>query len=190
MGPSDNKLIKAVGNKSTRPSKFIAKIGSLRKRSVKLGTFLADWMAFHPCACCANINRPAGVSFSFQVSEYSIEPFEGILARNLLANKDDRSADFCDPEQLGPEVSRVVEPFLEPGCREGLARARPAVDADGVLESAKDKCGRPATNAGKEVALVVGFEFFGLDFMDTAGVNDTIGDDFKVNEFAQPRCRV
>jgi hypothetical protein len=40
----------------------------------------------------AEINRPAGVARSFQVSLYKVEPAEAVLARNLLAKDDWRAA--------------------------------------------------------------------------------------------------
>jgi hypothetical protein len=45
----------------------------------------------------ADIKRPAGVSRSFQVSLYKVEPSEASLTRNLLAKDDARLA-------LGNEV--------------------------------------------------------------------------------------
>jgi len=40
----------------------------------------------------AQIDRPAGVARSFQVSLYEVEPSKAVLARNLLAKDDARSA--------------------------------------------------------------------------------------------------
>lgn len=40
----------------------------------------------------AEIDRPAGVGRSFQVSLYKVEPSEAVLARNLLAKDDARAA--------------------------------------------------------------------------------------------------
>jgi len=40
----------------------------------------------------ANIRRPNGVTRSFQVSLYKVEPSKSVLARNLLAKHDVRLA--------------------------------------------------------------------------------------------------
>jgi hypothetical protein len=53
-------------------------------------------------ARCAGIDRPDGVTLSFQVSAYSIEPCESVFARNLFAKDDERAADFDMVEGCGP----------------------------------------------------------------------------------------
>jgi hypothetical protein len=77
----------------------------------------------------AQIRRPAGVTLSLQVSEYSIEPSEGRGARNLFA-KDDASPFLPEVatgdnevEEHGPKVTfvRLAKPLS--GGAEGLARA-------------------------------------------------------------------
>jgi hypothetical protein len=58
-------------------------------------------------AVCAQYGRPAGVTFSLQVCEYSIEPPEPNRALNLLAKDAPRTALADESEELGPEVSVV-----------------------------------------------------------------------------------
>jgi hypothetical protein len=50
----------------------------------------------------AQIQRPDGVSLAFQVSVYKVEPSEAVLARNLLAKDDARSALADEVEPVRP----------------------------------------------------------------------------------------
>jgi hypothetical protein len=50
----------------------------------------------------AEINRPAGVARSFQVSLYKVEPTEAVLACNLLTSDDSGSALLDEPVEGGP----------------------------------------------------------------------------------------
>ena len=50
----------------------------------------------------AGIDRPDGVALSFQVSLYKVEPSEAVLACNLLAKDDARSALFDEMKERGP----------------------------------------------------------------------------------------
>jgi hypothetical protein len=74
-------------------------------------------------AASRGIERPAGVVRTFQVSEYTVEPSETVAARYLLAKHDVRSALADEPEELGPQVARVICPTSTAGDREGLAGA-------------------------------------------------------------------
>jgi hypothetical protein len=58
----------------------------------------------------AEIERPAGVTRSFQVSLNKVEPSEASLGRNLLSKDHARSALADEPEPSGPEVALVVKP--------------------------------------------------------------------------------
>jgi hypothetical protein len=50
----------------------------------------------------AGIDRPAGVSRSFQVSLYKVKPSEAVFARNLLAKDDWRAALRDEPMEGWP----------------------------------------------------------------------------------------
>ena len=50
----------------------------------------------------AGINAPPGVTRSFQVSEYKVEPSKSVLARNLLAKDNDRAVDADEMVERGP----------------------------------------------------------------------------------------
>jgi hypothetical protein len=67
--------------------------------------------------------RPEGVTNSFHVSLYKVEPSPAVLARNLFAKNDWRAALADEVEPCGPEVAGVgeAEPFARD--RERLAGA-------------------------------------------------------------------
>jgi hypothetical protein len=58
-------------------------------------------------AVCAQYDRPAGVAFSLQVCEYSIEPSVPNRACNLLAKDALRATLADEPEHFRPEVAIV-----------------------------------------------------------------------------------
>jgi hypothetical protein len=70
------------------------------------------------------IRRPAGVTRSFQVIKYSIEPFKSVSACNLLANDDWRLALADEAKHFRPQVSLIGNPFPLTNDAEWLARAR------------------------------------------------------------------
>jgi len=110
-------------------------------------------------AASRQISRPCGVARSFQVSEYSVEPVEAVLARNLLS-KDDWRAALCDePMEVRPEVPLVVEPLALARRAERLAGAGagpdravvgPSGEAEGVAPDA-DPCEEMALSESVEV---------------------------------------
>ena len=107
-----------------------------------------------PDAVCAQYRRPAGVAFSFQVCENSVEPTMSNSGRNLLTKQDWRSALANEPKPFRPEVPRVSPARLLPGRAEGLAGtgARPC----GTLApSCKVESKLPPGDAGKEVNAVI-----------------------------------
>ena len=76
----------------------------------------------------AGIDRPDGVTRSFQVSLYSVEPSKPVTARNLFAKHHVRSALVNEGEPSRPEVSLVGEASLASGGAEGLAGAASGPD--------------------------------------------------------------
>ena len=81
----------------------------------------------------AQIERPEGVTRSFQVSLNSVEPSKSVLRRNLLAKDSDRLVGANEAEELGPQVTVVGKPAFGPGCAEGLAGARSCPNRSGVV---------------------------------------------------------
>jgi hypothetical protein len=101
----------------------------------------------------AQICSPNGVARCFQVSVYSVEPAEAVLARNLLS-KDDCRAALCDePVKLGPEVAVVFDALPLPGCGERLAWAASGPDGAVIGPSCETEGVAPDPDACKEMAL-------------------------------------
>lgn len=69
----------------------------------------------------AEIERPDGVTRSFQVSENNVEPSKAVRARNLLTKDERRAALADETEPCGPEVSLVVESSALAGIAKWLA---------------------------------------------------------------------
>jgi hypothetical protein len=106
----------------------------------------------------AQIRHPNGVSRYFQVSAYSVEPAEAVLARNLLS-KDNWRAALCDePMELGPEVTLVGKSCSFSGGAEWLAWARAGPDGPVVGPSCETEGVAPDADTGEEVALGVTLE--------------------------------
>ena len=55
----------------------------------------------------AQIERPEGVTLSFQVSAYNVEPAKAVAARNLLSKDDWRTPLRNESGKLGPEMPGV-----------------------------------------------------------------------------------
>jgi len=101
------------------------------------------------------IGSPERVSNRFQVKMYSGEPFNGILACNLLPKDNDRSALGDEPPKSGPKVPRVVNSFTFSGNAEWLARARACPDGSVVGPMSQPESVCPSAKAREKVTLVV-----------------------------------
>jgi hypothetical protein len=66
-------------------------------------------------AVCAQYDRPAGVAFSFQIREYSVEPTVANRTFNLFAKDNPRMALADEPEHFRPEMPLVVRSFSPAG---------------------------------------------------------------------------
>jgi hypothetical protein len=55
-----------------------------------------------------DIDAPAGVTFSRQISAHSVEPTVPSFARNLLSHDDKGSASFDEAVEVGPEMPWIV----------------------------------------------------------------------------------
>ena len=99
------------------------------------------------------IDAPAGVAFSFQISANSVEPTVASRSRNLFSH-DDRGPDGTDEAmKVGPQVPWIVCAGAFARDRERLAGAasgphRPVVWPPGEAEGV-----RPSPDPGEEVAL-------------------------------------
>lgn len=108
----------------------------------------------------AQICRPDGVARCFQVSVYSVEPAEAVLARNLLSKDDWRAALADEPMKLGPEVTVVIEAFAFTGGAKRLAGAASGPDGTVVGPSGEAEGMAPDADTGEEVALGVTVQVF------------------------------
>jgi hypothetical protein len=100
-----------------------------------------------------NICRPAGVTFSRQISAHSVEPTIASLPRNLLSH-DDRGPDGGDEAmEVGPQVPWIVCTGAFSCDAERLARARSGPDRPVVWPSGKTEGESPPSDSGEEVAL-------------------------------------
>lgn len=135
----------------------------------------------------AQICRPAGVVRTFQVSEYSVEPSEGILARNLLSKDRCRSALADEFPENGPEVPFVGGSPTFSGDGERLAGAASGPHRAINWPSREGKCVRPPTDPGEKVALGIGGEVMGSNIRDASFVHVTGRDEPGLDEFPQPR---
>jgi hypothetical protein len=68
-----------------------------------------------PDTCSRQTCRPAGVTFSLQVIENSVEPPVGNRALNLFAKDRDRATLADEPRPMRPEMSIVGAALLLPG---------------------------------------------------------------------------
>jgi hypothetical protein len=106
----------------------------------------------------AQIRHPNGVSRCFQVSAYSVEPAEAVLARNLLSKDNWRMALGDEAIELGPEVTLVGKSCSLSGGAEGLARTRAGPDGPVVGPSCETEGVGPDADPGEEVVLRVALE--------------------------------
>jgi hypothetical protein len=105
-----------------------------------------------------DIRSPDGVTRSFQVSVYNVEPSEAIRARNLFPKDDRRAALLDESEPRGPEVSFVVGAASLAGHRERLTGTASGPHGEIVGPSSETQGAAPSTDAGEEMSLHVIFD--------------------------------
>ena len=103
----------------------------------------------------AQIDSPNGVARCFQVSVYSVEPAEAVLARNLLSKNNWRAALCDEPMELRPEMALVFDALALTCGAEGLAGAASGPDVPVVGPSGEAEGVAPDADTGEEVALGV-----------------------------------
>jgi hypothetical protein len=139
-----------------------------------------------PDARSAEIDRPDGVARTFQVSVYSVEPSEAVLARNLFSKDDWRAALADETEPSRPEVALVVEPSSLSGRGEGLAWTASGPDGSVVGPSGESEGVGPDADAGESMELRRGGDLFWLEVCDGAGIDASGGDVPSSREVLQP----
>jgi hypothetical protein len=75
-----------------------------------------------------DINAPAGVTFSLQISAHSVEPTIASLSRNLLSHDDRGPTGGDEAMEVGPQVPWIVCTGSFACDRKRLARARAGPD--------------------------------------------------------------
>jgi hypothetical protein len=137
-------------------------------------------------AVCSKYRRPAGVTFSFQVSLNKVEPTVTDGCRNLLTNNDWRAALADETEPLRPEMPGVVGSGLLACGAEGLARAGAGENSGIIRPSSTTKGPGPGTEAGEEVALQVGSKVVGSYIGNTPGIHVARRNQAGFDEVPQP----
>jgi hypothetical protein len=121
-----------------------------------------------------NIDGPHGITTRFQVRTNSGEPSQSIAARHLFANADWREALADESQGFGPEVARIVFAFPLSRLGEGLTRAGEGPNRLSCGPAGESEGGRPTTDAGKEMGLLVSGKVSGFDGVNASTVDSSI----------------
>jgi hypothetical protein len=111
-------------------------------------------------------NRPAGVTFSLQVSLNKVKPSVVNRAFNLLTKDNVRSALADEIEPDRPEVTLVCNAPPGTGCAEGLAGATARPNRSILGPSGKAQGVAPAAKAGEEMTLNKSGKVTGSNILD------------------------
>lgn len=133
---------------------------------------------------------PEGITQSFQVSLYKVEPRLCVLARNLLTKEAFRRALLDEPIDGWPEVPLVVKPSALACRAERLARAACGPDRAIIWPAGAAEGVGPSSDAGEEVDLIksskVGWaDVLNISFIDYPWCDQPLGD-----QLAQPSGRL
>jgi len=137
-----------------------------------------------PDAASRYTNRPAGVTFSLQVSLNKVKPSVVNRAFNLLTKDNVRSALADEIEPGRPEVSIISGAFLGACGAEGLARATARPNRSVLGPSGEAQGVTPAAKSGKEMALNKSGKVTGSNILDAPCVNFTLGQMPRVYQIA------
>jgi hypothetical protein len=119
----------------------------------------------------AQIDRPAGVTRSFQVSLYKVEPSEAVAACNLLAKYRDRLALINEVEPCWPQMPLVNKPNSFACRAERLAGARACPNWAIVMPPSAAQGVAPNPDAGEEMTLSVSAQVARSNILDTPFVH-------------------
>lgn len=106
----------------------------------------------------AEIDRPNGVTHSFQVNRNKVDPRPAVIARSLLAKDRARLALADEPEPRWPKVPNIGKPNLRACAAERLAGTTPGPHFSVVWPASETERVTPYADAGKEMALFVSFK--------------------------------
>lgn len=132
----------------------------------------------------AGIERPEGVSRTFRVSLYKIEPSEAVLARNLLAKNDWRAALVGKVEERGPQVPLVISPASFACRAERLAGAGARPHRPLVRPPCEPERVTPHADSGEEVVLNKSSKVTWVNILDAPLVDFAGCDMARGNEIA------
>jgi hypothetical protein len=119
---------------------------------------------------------------------YSREPFTSKRTRNLLPKDDWRTALRDEAAENRPEVALVTYTLALPRGAEGLAGATSSPHSNIIWPSGESESVGPPPDAGEEVRLRVPREIRRFDIGDAPLVYVAVGDQARLDEFAEP-CR-
>jgi hypothetical protein len=132
------------------------------------------------------INRPDGVTLSFQVRRNKVEPSESVIGRNLFAKDCDRLRLADEREPDGPEMTFIGCAGSFSGNRERLARARSRPRALLVRPSGGAECVTPDSDSGEEMALGKASKLGDSYFADVSAINLPRRNRARVHQMFQP----
>lgn len=137
-----------------------------------------------------NIDRPAGVAFSLQISGNSVEPTVASRSCNLFTH-DDRGPDGSDEaKEVGPQMPWIVLPKSFSCDRERLARAGAGPERRVVRPSGHTRGDGPKPSSSKEVSLSKSRNVFWINVSDGPFIDDTVSDNSILDEtFEDMRSR-
>jgi hypothetical protein len=116
-------------------------------------------------------DRPAGVSFTFQVRLNKVEPAVPNRCFNLLTKDNSRSALADEIEPRGPQMAFVGNAASCPCDAERLAGARACPNGPVVRPLGEAQGVTPDADSGKEMALGIVFDVIGLNLCNASGVH-------------------
>jgi hypothetical protein len=116
-------------------------------------------------------DRPAGVSFTFQVRLNKVEPAVPNRCFNLLTKDNSRLALPNEIEPSGPQVAFVGNAAPRACDAKRLAGARACPNGLVVGPAGKAQGVAPDADSGKEMALGIVFDVIGLNLCNASGIH-------------------
>jgi len=132
-----------------------------------------------------DIDAPAGVAFSRQISADSVEPTVASRSRNLLSHDDNGPTGTDEAMKVRPQMPWIICSKTFPGRAERLARTGAGPQRPVVRPSSKSSCDGPEAAPCKEMALGVSGEVAGPHVFDRSIVDVAWCDDVSIDEFSQ-----
>jgi hypothetical protein len=134
-----------------------------------------------------DIDAPAGVVFSRQISADSVEPTIPSRSRNLLSHDDRGPAGTDEAMKVRPQMPWIIGSSTFACRAERLAGAATGPKRSVVCPSGHSGCDGPQPAASEEMTLRVVSEVIGVHILDGSGVDVTGGNDADGDEVPQDR---